>query len=231
MPASVALAPRSAAAPGAPGVIVPAGTKITVRLIDAVDSTKTAVGERFRASVDDPIVVSDKVVIPRSADALVQLVQAKGSNEIFLKLYSVTVAGKAYDVVSDYAQFKKKSTGRKRARRAIGLGALGAGMQEVDRVVDVLDAFGVTVHRKIDADLPAGDAALDLRRATLRSSADLADARRLFERIEDAVDQRRVFGGGIDHPIVGNAVLLIERPPLHGRRFVLEVRPEAGARG
>lgn len=127
-PASTALAPRPAAAPGAPGVIVPAGTKFTVRLIDAVDSTKTAVGERFRASIDDPIVVSNQVAIPRGADALVQLVQAEGSNEVFLKLYSVTVAGNAYDVVSDYAQFKKKSRRRKRARRAVGLGAIGAGI-------------------------------------------------------------------------------------------------------
>ncbi len=125
---SSALAPRPAPAAPAYGVTVPAGTTVNVRLIDGIDSTKTAVGEHFRASVDDPIVVGNRVVVPRGADALLQLVQAQGSNEIYLKLYSITVAGKSYDVVSEYAQFKKKSRGRKAGRRAVGLGALGAGI-------------------------------------------------------------------------------------------------------
>lgn len=121
-------APRPAAATTASGVVVPAGTTVTVRLIDAIDSTKTAVGEQFRASIDDPVVVNNQVVVSRGADALVQLVQAQGSSEIYLKLYSITVAGKAYDVVSDYSQVKTASRGKKRARRAVGLGVLGAGI-------------------------------------------------------------------------------------------------------
>ena len=51
-------------------VAVPAGTTVNVRLIDGIDSTKTAVGEHFRASVDDPIVVGNRVVVPRGVDAL-----------------------------------------------------------------------------------------------------------------------------------------------------------------
>ena len=125
---SSALTARPASAAAAPGATVPAGTTVNVRLIDGIDSTKTAVGEQFRASVDDPIVVGNRVVVPRGADALVQLVKAQGSNELYLRLYSITVAGKSYDVVSEYAQFKKKSRGRKAGRRAVGLGALGAGI-------------------------------------------------------------------------------------------------------
>lgn len=105
---------------------VPAGTEIIVRLIDGIDSTKTGVGERFRASVDDPVILGDRVVIPRNADATVQIVKAEKSSELSIKLYDVTVNGKAIDVVSNYAQVKAPGKGSKYAKRSVGLGALGA---------------------------------------------------------------------------------------------------------
>ncbi len=105
---------------------VPRGTEIIVRLIDGIDSTKTALSERFRASVDDPVIVGDRVVIPRNADATVQIVKAEKSSELSIKLYDVTVNGRAYDVVSNYAQVKAPGKGGSYAKRSVGLGALGA---------------------------------------------------------------------------------------------------------
>jgi len=105
---------------------VPAGTEIVVRLIDGIDSTKTALSERFRASVDDPVIVGDRVLIPRNADATVQVVKADKSSELFVKLYDVTVNGRAFDVVSNYAQLKAPGKGGSYAKRSVGLGALGA---------------------------------------------------------------------------------------------------------
>jgi hypothetical protein len=105
---------------------VPAGAEITVRLIDGIDSTKTALSERFRASIDDPVIVGDRVVIPRNADATVQVVKADKSSELFVKLYDITVNGRAYDVVSNYAQLKAPGKGGSYAKRSVGLGALGA---------------------------------------------------------------------------------------------------------
>src|SRR5277367_1002649 len=105
---------------------VPAGTEIVVRLIDGIDSTKTGAGERFRASIDDPVIVGDRVVIPRDADATVQIVKAEKSSELSIKLYDVTVNGRNFDVVSNYAQVKAPGKGSKYAKRSIGLGALGA---------------------------------------------------------------------------------------------------------
>src|SRR5512138_1951401 len=79
---------------------VPAGTEITVRLIDGIDSQKTGAGERFRASIDDPVIVGDTLVLPRNADATVQIVKAEKSSELAVKLYDVTVNGKQIDTVS-----------------------------------------------------------------------------------------------------------------------------------
>lgn len=105
---------------------VPAGTEITVRLIDGIDSEKTGAGERFRASIDDPVIVGDTVIIPRNADATVQIVKTDKNSELAVKLYDVTVNGKAVDAVSNYAQVKAPGKGKKYARRTVGLGGLGA---------------------------------------------------------------------------------------------------------
>jgi hypothetical protein len=105
---------------------IPAGTEINVRLIDGIDSEKTGAGERFRASIDDPVVVGDEVVIPRDADATVQIVKAVKSSELAVKLYDVTINGKQFDTVSNYAQVKAPGKGKKYARRTVGLGGLGA---------------------------------------------------------------------------------------------------------
>ncbi|MCY4587380.1 MAG: hypothetical protein OXB98_15185, partial [Bryobacterales bacterium] len=51
------------------GVTVPAGTLITVRLIDSIDADLTGVGERFRGRIDDPLVVGSYVVGPPPAHA------------------------------------------------------------------------------------------------------------------------------------------------------------------
>jgi hypothetical protein len=121
-----ALSPVEGAFPQPARVTVPAGTEIVVRLIDGIDSTKTGVGERFRASIDDPVIVGDRVLIPRNVDASVQIVKAEKSSELFVKLYNVMVNGKWYDVVSNYAQLKAPGKGSKYAKRTVGLGALGA---------------------------------------------------------------------------------------------------------
>jgi hypothetical protein len=37
-------------------------------MIDSIDADITGAGERFRASIDDPVVVDGKVAIPRGAN-------------------------------------------------------------------------------------------------------------------------------------------------------------------
>ncbi len=109
-------------------LVIPAGTIFTVRMIDNIDSTKTGPGERFRASIDDPIVVGNNVAIPRGATCTVQVVQVQGNKQLAIKLYDVTVGGRPYDVAGSYAQLQAegKSKTQKGVRRAAGLGGAGA---------------------------------------------------------------------------------------------------------
>jgi hypothetical protein len=115
------------AKPGAP-VVIPAGTIITVRTIDNIDSTQTGAGERYRASIDDPVTVGNHVIIPRDANCTVQIAQVQENKELAIKLYNVTVKGKAYDVAADYAQIQAEGTSKtkKGVRRSVVLGGLGA---------------------------------------------------------------------------------------------------------
>jgi len=133
--AAAAPAPAAASAPVAaagPAVTIPAGTVVTVRTIDSIDTDTTAIGERFRCSIDDPVVLSDRVVIPRGADCTMQVMKVeqggrrRGSDELAIKLYDVTVNGRAYDVAASYAEMKTKGEGKSTAKKTIGGAGLGA---------------------------------------------------------------------------------------------------------
>ena len=113
-----------------PTVTVPAGTVITVRMIDSIDADITGAGERFRASIDDPISIDGRIVVPRHADATVQVTRVeqggavRGSDEVALKLYDVTVDGHAYQIATNYAEVKGEGKGGKTARNT-AIGGLG----------------------------------------------------------------------------------------------------------
>ncbi len=123
-------AQAAAAAPHSPRVTVPAGTQITVRMIDNVDSATTGASQQYRGSIDDPVAVGDQVLIPRGANCTVQVVKVKGTNEMALRLYDISIGGRVYDTSSDYAQLKAEGSSKKSkaVKRGVGLGALGAGV-------------------------------------------------------------------------------------------------------
>ena len=109
---------------------VPAGTPISVRLIDPIDSTTAKPSERYRCSVDDPVVEGDRVLIQRGAECTVQIVSSEANKEMAIKLYDVTVGGKAHDVAAGYATLQAQGTSKtkKGFRRSLGLGGAGAGI-------------------------------------------------------------------------------------------------------
>lgn len=130
-PAASASAPASASAATARAT-VPAGTVISVRMIDSIDAKDTAVGTRYRCSIDDPVVVNGQTVVPRGADCSVQVARAQtggrltGSDELELKLYSITLNGKSYDVATESAELKTQGEGRSTAKTTAATTGLGA---------------------------------------------------------------------------------------------------------
>jgi hypothetical protein len=112
------------------GVTLPAGTNFTIRMIDAVDSETARTGQTFAASLDEPLNDPDgNIIIPRGADVVVKLVDAKqsgkisGRTELALSLMSIRVNGQLVDINTQTVS--EKSTNRAgRSAGTIGGGAV-----------------------------------------------------------------------------------------------------------
>jgi hypothetical protein len=117
---------------GPAGIEVPAGTEIVVRLIDPVNSERDNLGQTYRATIDQPVVVNGQTVIPRGSDAVATLIDAKQSGKIegrtvlTVDLKNVTVNGRTYDIVTTGVSRASGSRGERSAKVIGGAAALGA---------------------------------------------------------------------------------------------------------
>ena len=131
--APASAAPADAPAPPEPKTVtVPAGTSLTVRTIDGIDSKTNHAGESFRASLDAPIVLDDEVIVPTGADVNVKLVNASsagriaGRSELTVELTSLEFQGRTYYLVTSDVHQAGQSRGKRTAATIGGGAALGA---------------------------------------------------------------------------------------------------------
>jgi hypothetical protein len=114
------------------GFTLPAGTNIVVRMIDGVDSERDRVGQTFRASLDQPVMIDGNAVIQRGTDVLVKLVDAKqsgkltGKTELALSLQSISVNGQMVDINTQTVREESSSRTGRTAKVAGGTAAVGA---------------------------------------------------------------------------------------------------------
>jgi hypothetical protein len=114
------------------GIQIPAGTPITVRMIESVDSRVAHLGQTFRASVDEPVLVNGQTVIPRGADALAKLVvdqqsgKFEGKTILTLALTDITINGQMIDTTTGNVSQASSSRGARTAKVVGGATALGA---------------------------------------------------------------------------------------------------------
>lgn len=137
-------APPTAAAPppsGAPerdrhdhdrerheGATIPAGTRVSVRMTDSIDSSTNSPGQTFRASLDSPVVAGDRVLLPAGAPCTVTLVNSaeagriKGQSALEVKLSSIDYHGRAVPVDTSVYDQAGTARGKQTAERT-GVGA------------------------------------------------------------------------------------------------------------
>ncbi len=114
------------------GVQIPSGTPITVRMIESVDSKVAHLGQTFRASVDEPVLVNGQTVIPRGADAVAKLVEDQQSGKfegktiLTLALTDITINGQMIDTTTGDVSQASSSRGARTAKVVGGATALGA---------------------------------------------------------------------------------------------------------
>jgi hypothetical protein len=94
-------------APSLPKTVqVPAGTEVTVLLIDSISTGKNEPGDQFMASIADPIVVDGQTVIGRGAKVMGRIVDAesagrvKGKANMRIVLTGILNGGQTYPIVT-----------------------------------------------------------------------------------------------------------------------------------
>ena len=136
-PARMESAPVAAApAPAVPAppkkVTVPAGTSLSVRLIDSLDSEINQIGDQFRATLNAPIVIDDEVIIPQDADVEGRVVDVKsagrykGESSLAIELTQLSYNGKTYNLSTDQWSRRAAGRGKSTAGKIGGGAALGA---------------------------------------------------------------------------------------------------------
>ncbi len=119
-----AIAATAVPAPAA----IPPGTKLTVRLVDAIDSSVNKVDDVFHATIDVPVVVDNSEVVPKQADVEGRVVAVEsaghftGRSELGLVLTKITVGSNVYNVKTE-ALAKAGSSRGVRSAVVIGGGA------------------------------------------------------------------------------------------------------------
>ena len=114
------------------GLQVPAGTMLTVRLIDPVDSQNDRLGQTYRASLDQPVEVNGQTLLPRGADVVATLIdeqksgKIQGRTSLTIDLKNVAVNGKQYDITTTGVSEESGSRGARSAKVIGGTAALGA---------------------------------------------------------------------------------------------------------
>lgn len=126
--------PGTPPAPIAAGdqITVPADTAITIRMIDSVDSSVDRPGRRFKAALDQDLVMNGVVVAPKGTDVFGRLTYAKqsgqiqGRSELKLELSSIMINGRARPLSTGEYDVAGKSRGKQSAERIGGAAAAGA---------------------------------------------------------------------------------------------------------
>jgi hypothetical protein len=122
----------SAAAQGTKKIYVPAGTRILVRTIDSIDTTKQKAGDRFTASLETNLVVDNIVVAPRGTTVYGRLASASsagkmsGSSQLSLELTDIVIRGTAYPLLTSTYDIKGKGEGGNTTKKILGGAGLGA---------------------------------------------------------------------------------------------------------
>lgn len=122
----------SVAGQGGQRVTVPAGTRILIRTVDAIDSSKQKAGFRFTATLETNLQVGNVVVAPRATTVYGRLVAAssagrmKGGAQLTLELTDIVINGSANPLLTSTYEIKSKGQGSKTAKRVVGGAGLGA---------------------------------------------------------------------------------------------------------
>jgi hypothetical protein len=123
--------PDPAPPPPAPVEILRTGTSFRVRLLETIDTRRNRPGDKFTASLDEPLIDGDRVVVPRGTVFTGHVIESKPSGRfkgravLALRLDYFTLNGQIYAVSS--TESSRVSKGHKKHNLAWIGGGSGGG--------------------------------------------------------------------------------------------------------
>jgi BON domain len=136
VPVAANVQPEPAPAPPPPPppqpIVVPAGTVLTVRLVQPLSSKTSQAGGTFSATMAHPITIDGNSVIPQGSKVFGIVRDAKkagkfkGGAVLSLGLTSIIVDGQHYNIVTDDASQETKGKGKRTAGLMVGGAGGGA---------------------------------------------------------------------------------------------------------
>lgn len=136
VPVAPVTAPVPAAAPVKPAppppVTIEAGTRLSIRMVDSIDTSRNQLGDTFRATLDSPLMNGERVVVPEGTEVEGRIAQLKsagrfaGRSEVALELSELIINGKSYPIETDQFTQQGSSRGKATAAKVGGGAAIGA---------------------------------------------------------------------------------------------------------
>lgn len=114
------------------GFTIPTGAKVTIRMIDSVNSETNKVGETFVAVLDEALYQGGVEVVPRGADVRGRIANINeagrlaGKAELGLELNQIVVNGIPYSITTSEYNEVAEGRGGQTAKRVGGGAAVGA---------------------------------------------------------------------------------------------------------
>lgn len=114
------------------GLTVPTGTRLLVRTIDSIDSDQNRPGDKFQASLEQPLYVNETLVAAKGTsiygrlDQVQESGQLSGKAQLRLSLTGIVLNGQTVPLTTGDYEVAGKSRGASTAKKVGGGAALGA---------------------------------------------------------------------------------------------------------
>ena len=113
-------------------ITVPAGTRLLIRMVDSIDTTKQTKGYRFTATLETNLQAEDTVFATRGTTLFGRLTEASsagamsGSSGLTLELTDIVIHGNAIPLLTSTYEIKGKGEGGNTTKKVVGGAGLGA---------------------------------------------------------------------------------------------------------
>ena len=113
-------------------ITVPTGTRLLVRTIEPIDSSKNRVGDKFSATLEEALYVDNQLVAQRGSELYGRLDEAKeaghisGKSQLKLSLTGIVINGQTVALSTGDYELSGKSRGSNTAKKVGGGAAVGA---------------------------------------------------------------------------------------------------------